>query len=95
MPDYKGQFHDVRWLNDRELLFLASEGTESLVGKVRSDGSSLTRILDDVYPNISSISLDKKGNMALVADSPDHPDELYYYSAGDQVINRLTFSNPR
>ena len=95
LKGYKGAVHQALWLDNETLLYLASEGTHSVLGQVRSDGTAnqeLHRSEDAAYAGLS-LSDDAKA-AALVASTPLTPRNLYAWSVGEKAPEKKTTLNP-
>ncbi|MDX1752284.1 MAG: S9 family peptidase [Salinimicrobium sediminis] len=91
--DFQGQFHGISWKNDNTITFLASEGVSSSIGTLDINGK-LKKNYENKDLNISGFSMAKDGRMALVANSAQHPGELFMLNAKASELERLTTSNP-
>jgi dipeptidyl aminopeptidase/acylaminoacyl peptidase len=94
VPDFPGKFEQVYWTDDATIGFLASEGVTSTLGTVGADGSNLTRTRDGEGPVIHHVARADNGLRAVVADTPQHPMELFLMSSGASELNRVTNRNP-
>jgi len=92
IPDFKGQFHNIEWTDNKTLRFLASEGCQSSVGHINCNGKKLERIISPEGPVINSMSWSKNGSAAFVASSATHPRELYVQTSG-AAMQRATHHN--
>jgi dipeptidyl aminopeptidase/acylaminoacyl peptidase len=95
LKGYEGAVHQALWLDHETLLYLASEGTHSVLGKIRLDGTAnevLHRDEAAIYQGLS-LSEDAKA-AALVASTPQSPRNLYRWSVGSQAPEKKTTLNP-
>ncbi|MDH3283190.1 MAG: S9 family peptidase [Acidobacteriota bacterium] len=97
----KGHVEDFRCAGDGSIVFLASVGVSSRIGRVPLSGGEPSWIYEGdgaSAPVLSAISLDAGGSsLAVVAESPRHPPEAGILSAarkGQGRVRRLTTSNP-
>ena len=90
--DLPGQAEDFAWLDNRTLVAVIHFGVESEVWKVDIGTGKHVTLLGQGQRIFRSVSAAKTGSLALLADAPDHPTELFLLE-GEQV-ERLTNSNP-
>lgn len=96
MPDYPGAVHSVEWQDDEVILYLASRGVWRAFEEIDAVPGSEPRVLIDVGgPILTQMSLaaDRQSG-AFVADTPEHPGEVYTMSHSDAGPRRVTDSNP-
>ncbi len=95
LPDFEGHVASLAWEDDEHLLYAASVGVWSTMGRVSTDGEVET-LIEPGGPIALSFELAPGGGAALLADSPDHPREIYRYDPGDPGVPpiRMTNSNP-
>jgi dipeptidyl aminopeptidase/acylaminoacyl peptidase len=96
MPDYPGSVHSVAWQDDEIILYLASRGVWRAFEEVDAEAGSEPRVIIDAGgPILTQMSLaaDRQSG-AFVADTPEHPGEVYAMRHGDAGPRRLTDSNP-
>ena len=91
-PDYKGQYHNIDWIDDQTIRYLSSEGAQSAIGHISKDGKMVTTKIPNEGPVISSMSWADNGIGAFVASSPEHPSELYIMDDSD--MQKVTDHNP-
>jgi len=94
MPGLQGHVMGVDWRDEETLLFISHEGVESRLAQIRFDGSRQRTIADLGGPIWRSLSAGEGGRIAVTADTPTHPTELYLASATGGTPQRLTNSNP-
>jgi dipeptidyl aminopeptidase/acylaminoacyl peptidase len=90
--DFPGQFHSISWRDNKSLNFLASEGVNSIVGTIGTNGK-MNKSFEDKNLSISGISVAKNNSMALVASSAQHPNEVFLLNAKASGVERITTSN--
>lgn len=92
--DFEGDYEQVKWIEENYIHFLASESTASRLGKVRFDGGEkLTLFFSDEH-EITSFSVSDSSSYSFVANSSDHPDEVFYFSGNDDdIYRRMTYHN--
>jgi dipeptidyl aminopeptidase/acylaminoacyl peptidase len=95
MPDYPGAVHSVAWQDDEVILYLASRGVWRAFEEIDAAGGEPRVIIDVGGPILSQMSLaaDRQSG-AFVADTPEHPPEVYTMTHSDAGPRRLTDSNP-
>lgn len=92
---YKGKYESIKWINNKELYFVASEGTSSAFGTISIDGKTKKYIYKTDTSNLLSFSINNSGWASIIINSPTHPSELFTIKAGakNAVPQRKTFSN--
>jgi dipeptidyl aminopeptidase/acylaminoacyl peptidase len=91
IPDFKGQFESVEWVDDKTLRFIAAEGVYTTVGTITSNGKKLQRLIDNENIAFTSFSAATNGTIALVGSTSQHPRELFIYDGKNTM--RATISN--
>ncbi len=96
MPDLEGHVASFAWEDDEHLLYSASVGVWSTFGRVSTSGQETTLIEPGGPISLTFNRAEGSGTVALVADSPDHPREIYSYDPTDpqKAPVRMTHSNP-
>jgi dipeptidyl aminopeptidase/acylaminoacyl peptidase len=94
LPGYAGHVTDIDWASADTVAFIGAEGVETVLGEVRADGSGRRVRVAAGRQIFSSVSAARGGLLALAADSPAHPAEVYVVAAGAAAARRLTNSNP-
>ena len=96
MPDLDGHVASFAWEDDEHLLYTASVGVWSTFGRVSTSGQATTLIEPGGPIGLSFSRATGSGTLALLADSPDHPREIYRYDLADPQTApvRMTNSNP-
>ncbi len=92
MPGLEGHVWHLDWHGD-EIVFVSFEGVETRLASIRPNGDNartLVQLGDLVFQDLS---VNSAGEMALVATRPTHPRELYRWSEGASVPQRITNSN--
>lgn len=97
IPGYDGHVRDFAWVDAGTIVYIGDEGVETVIGEVRRDGSGRRTLVpagQAIFTAVESTS--KAGVLALQADTPRHPPEVYSLSlgAGNSKPRRLTDSNP-
>jgi dipeptidyl aminopeptidase/acylaminoacyl peptidase len=93
LPNYKGHVKSFYWKNNNHLVYLSNKGTSSVVGQVNIESKSTKSLMKKSDEVVVSLSPSKdRRKVAMVADSPMHPKELFLLSG--KKAKRLTDSNP-
>ncbi len=92
--EFEGAYEQVKWIEENYIHFLASESTASRLGKVRFDGGEkLTLFYSDEH-EISSFSASDSSSFSFIANSSNHPDEVFYFSGEEgDMYRRMTYHN--
>lgn len=93
-PDYEGMFEQFKWTDNNILHYLTSKGVWSTFGSINKDGSGMQTIINTGGPILHSFDKSGNGNIAFVADSPKHPNEVYVMKKSGNAPKRMTNSNP-
>lgn len=94
LPGLLGHVRAIAWHDDDTVLFISHEGVESRVARIDIDGKNERTILPLGGPIWSRFSVADSGDIALIASTPVHPNEVYRLANGDSRAERLTNSNP-
>ena len=93
-------FYYVQWINKETLLAHSIRGTKtviSLISNIHSKNDD-PLIQEDIFLSnliISSVRLHpESAKLAIIGNSPQHPNELYLNDLYDNVLQRVTYSNP-
>jgi dipeptidyl aminopeptidase/acylaminoacyl peptidase len=93
-PGIAADAEDVVWEDAESLLWIASRGVERALERQRLDGPPAT-VLAGGGPIWSDLELAPgSGALALVADSPAHPEELFLGGLDGAAPRRVSDSNP-
>ncbi len=74
---YKGKYENISWTGANTIHFLASEGTSSVLGTIKPDGTGKQVIFRSDAHHITSFSRASNGAMSFTANSPQHPTEVF------------------
>jgi len=74
---FKGKYENITWTSANTIHFLASEGTSSVLGTIRPDGTGKQIIFKSDAHQITSFSRASTGAMSFTANSPQHPTEVF------------------
>lgn len=103
LPGLEGQVSGFAWRDAETLVLLTEIGVETRLGQIDLRGGEPTwRLASDTagkgdarVPVLGEISISADGRrMALLGDTPAHPDEVYSLGPHDGTLSRLTVSNP-
>jgi dipeptidyl aminopeptidase/acylaminoacyl peptidase len=95
LPDYMGHVSHVAWHDADTILYVGDEGVETVLGEVRRDGSGRAVRLPAGGAIITAIDASPDGQtLALVAETPQHPGELFVLSGNAREPRRVSDSNP-
>jgi len=75
--DFAGKYEQLIWKENNKIHFLASEGTGSVLGTIRPNGSNKEVIYRTSEQAITSFSLAKNNTVSFVASAPTHPAEVF------------------
>jgi dipeptidyl aminopeptidase/acylaminoacyl peptidase len=90
LPDLAGHISAIAWRGER-LAYISAEGVETRLGEIAADGSQNRDLLSAGGPIWRSFDIAEDGALALVADTPQHPREVYLADSGP--AQRLTHHN--
>ncbi len=74
---YKGKYENISWTGANTIHFLSSEGTSSVLGTIRPDGTGKQVIFRSDAHHITSFSRAANGAISFTANSPQHPTEVF------------------
>lgn len=74
---YKGKYENISWTAANTIHFLSSEGTSSVLGTIRPDGTGNQVIFRSDAHHITSFSRGNTGAISFTANSPQHPTEVF------------------
>ncbi|MEW6323501.1 MAG: S9 family peptidase [Acidobacteriota bacterium] len=93
MPSYEAHVRAFAWKDDDTLVFMSDEGVWSVIGEVRTDGLGRRTLVGAGGPVFTAMDRARSGAVALAAQTPSHPSEVYLLAEG-AAPKRLTDSNP-
>lgn len=97
LNDYEGHVKSFAWRDNNTILFVGHESCGAALHAINTtNGNIETLRAADSQPLLRSLSFDRaSGRIALLADAPNHPREVFQIQLADpQSIQRLTNSNP-
>ncbi len=93
MPSYNAHVRAFSWKDANTILYMADEGVTSALGEIRRDGTAPRTLMPTGGPVIVAIDRASNGTVALLANTPAHPSEVYILDAAG-APKRLTDNNP-
>ena len=94
LPGFEGDFAEAHW-HSTGLVLLGSKGVWSTLARMEGGQGQPELLLPQEGPIIHSFSMSDDGQQfAFVADTPNHPNEVYTASVPGGSMRRLTNSNP-
>jgi len=96
LPDLQGHVTGFAWEDGEHLLYSAAVGTLATLGRVSTDGQATTLIEPGGPVALGFSRARDAGVLALAADDPLHPREIYRYDPAEpgKPPVRMTNSNP-
>ena len=93
-PGYPGHVADLKWRDAETLWYRGSRGLWNEIGVLAADGTSVLSTQPEGDPIARSFdAVPGSENLAVIADTPGHPREVYVWNETDGY-RRLTHSNP-
>lgn len=94
LPEDKTHVESFAWKDAQTLVWVADEGTASIVGEVGLDGTRRV-IRGPGSPIFTNLSLSHDGaRLAFVGHKASHPPEVLFQRPDDRSLRRLTHTNP-
>jgi dipeptidyl aminopeptidase/acylaminoacyl peptidase len=93
MPSYNAHVRAFSWKDANTILYMADEGVTSALGEIRRDGTAARTMMPTGGPVVVAIDRAANGTVAMLANTPAHPSEVYILDAAG-APKRLTDSNP-
>lgn len=91
--DFEGSVNKVAWKDNMTMLFSSDESVASTLREIQIGEESSTLLTEHNRVVFSEFNL-AEGHLVMVANTSDHPDELYSLDLDNRQFTRLTFSNP-
>ncbi len=94
LPGYEGHVAQAAWRDAGTLLFHGDEGVETVLGEVSMDhpGRASKRAMSVA---LGAFDLSRDGKVvAMAAQTPAHPSEVFMWALSERAPRRLTTSNP-
>lgn len=93
--DFLGKYEQIIWKDINKIHFLASEGTGSVLGTIRPNGSGKELIYSADDQAITSFSIAKNNAISFVASAPTHPAEVFAIAGNKRATpQKKTDHNP-
>lgn len=95
IPDHPGQVGAIAWKSGGAITILNEEGVRTSLEQVKLSTGERVEVASLKGTALTSLSQSDDGNrIACVASTSSHPNELFFWSRGDETLTRLTDSNP-
>ena len=95
LPGYGGNVARVAWLDADTVMYVGDEGVQTVLGKVRKDGTGQKTILPAEGPVFTAFDLSRDGlSAAMICHAAEHPAEVCLSTHELPKPHRLTHSNP-
>ncbi len=93
--DWEGMFEQIVWHEPSQIQFLGSISTETALGGIKPDPKAMPvlKAVDKGF-SISHFDIASSGRMLYIADTWQHPSELFIDGTGTPAFKRITTSNP-
>jgi dipeptidyl aminopeptidase/acylaminoacyl peptidase len=91
--DFEGSVTDVKWVDNKTMIFSADESVNVTLSEIRLGEESRTVLTHQdgiVFNRIQIID----GKICMVANTRQHPNELYQFDLKKRAFKRLTVTNP-
>ena len=90
LPGFEGHVATFDWQDASTIVFVADIGTETEVRSISISGSDQRTLLPAGKLVVRRIDVGGRGTMALVAQTPRHPNELYGLTENGSATRRTT-----
>lgn len=94
LPGLLGHVIDVDWRDGNRIVFISHEGVQARVGEIAADGRGQRTLLALGGPIWTGLSVSRRGDLALVGSTPQHPAEAFLLAADAAQARKLTDGNP-
>jgi dipeptidyl aminopeptidase/acylaminoacyl peptidase len=95
VPAFAGHVTSIEWHDSDTIIYVADEGVLTSLARVDVDGSGAATLVAPGGPILGGLTVSRDGRTrAMVADSPEHPSEVFVMGMGDDAPTRWTDSNP-
>ena len=93
--EWEGMFEQILWHDPSQIHFLGSISTETALGTIKPDpkATPVFNMVDKGF-NIAHFDAAANGRMLYIADTWQHPSELFVDGTGTSAMKRATNSNP-
>ncbi len=94
LPGYEGNVAHAAWRGAETVVFLGDEGVETVLAEIPKDRPSHP-VKRPGGASLLTFDLSRDGKtIALIAQTPSHPSEVFLWPTGERAPRRLTTSNP-
>ncbi len=94
LEDFEGKFDQISWMDNENLNYLASKGVWSEFGSLNIKSGAMDVIASKDGLNLKAYAKSTNGDVVFDANTPMHPDEVYWMKSGNDEPVRVTNSNP-
>lgn len=91
--NFEGKFEKIDWVSDNEIYFVASEGVNSVFGRINPDGSGFEKLASKDGLAFTTFDRTADGKVVFPAHATTHPHEVVFLDANSTDFQRLTNSN--
>jgi dipeptidyl aminopeptidase/acylaminoacyl peptidase len=98
-PDFRGHVNWGGWKNNKEIMYVATEGFWTTLNTVKAGGGTRKTVLHAekagvvIAPSSPSFTADRK-HFAFVGTAPDIPRDAFYWKWDSKSMKRMTTLNP-
>lgn len=89
----KGSATAISWMNNKNILLMAAEGTTATLSVLAANGSKRKVFRDNIIKRGLSLHA-KSGTIAVVGETPGHPRELFIGNVKNGLLKKQTDHNP-
>lgn len=86
-------FEKLHWIDNNSLWFSASNGVGTMLGEMKN-GGDISPIIQSDELAIHDFSISGNGSVAFIANSPEHPNEVFLIEKKGGKPGRITDLNP-
>ncbi|THD69604.1 S9 family peptidase [Robertkochia marina] len=86
-------FEKLHWKDNNSLWFSASKGVGTILGEMKN-GGTISPIIQSDQLAIQDFSIAANGSLAFIANSPEHPNEVFLIEKGSKSPKKITDLNP-
>jgi dipeptidyl aminopeptidase/acylaminoacyl peptidase len=92
---YEGNVSHIAWLDADRVIFVGDEGVQTILGEVPKEDRPGRTIRHAGRPSILAFDVSRDGKtVAMAAQTPAHPSEVFLWALSERAPRRLTHSNP-
>jgi dipeptidyl aminopeptidase/acylaminoacyl peptidase len=94
LPNYEGHVSAIAWRDFETIAFIGDEGVETVLGEAKYDARGRRTLVPGGERVLTALDASSDGRtLALAAEAPTHPREVFLLGTGDTSPRRLTDSN--